>query len=97
MFEAKKPWPEINAMWASHTGNQTQSSTLPNRYQRIKDKLVVMHDEDHIRLLEAKDKVDAELEVEKWERISTIIVEKGGLKYPVSSAGQLTAHVMLTP
>jgi hypothetical protein len=35
-----KPWAEIREIWKAMTGQRTASSTLPNRYNRLKAKLM---------------------------------------------------------
>ena len=41
-----KPWAEIRKMWKVMTSQETASSTLPNRYNRLKANLMVLKDGD---------------------------------------------------
>ena len=41
-----KPWAEIRKMWTGMTSQETASSTLPNRYNRLKANLMVLKDGD---------------------------------------------------
>ena len=41
-----KPWAEIRKMWKVMTGQETASSTLPNRYNRLKANLMVLKEGD---------------------------------------------------
>lgn len=96
MFEGGSPWPEIATKWQKMTGRKAQKSTLPNRYQRIKDKLVVMRDEDRVFMLEARSEVNTAWETERWERMAALIEEKGGQKYTVSLHTTVLFELLLT-
>jgi len=41
-----KPWAEIRATWKAMTGQETASSTLPNRYNRLKVNLMALEEGD---------------------------------------------------
>jgi hypothetical protein len=41
-----KPWAEIRATWKAMTGQDTASSTLPNRYNRLKVNLMALEEGD---------------------------------------------------
>ncbi|KAI7548476.1 hypothetical protein KC331_g4381 [Hortaea werneckii] len=74
-------WPEIRAAWESLTGEKTGSSTLPNRYVRLKSNFTVVQEEDLPRLLEAKRSVEEAFEKGKWGMVAEAVEKMGGEKY----------------
>lgn len=84
--QAGSSWNEITPLWEKLTKNKSPGkSTLPNRYQRLKDNFVVVREEDNVRIIEAKKQVDAEFEVERWERVAQVVANNGGDTYEVSA------------
>ncbi|GAB7332405.1 hypothetical protein MBLNU13_g04216t2 [Cladosporium sp. NU13] len=79
--EEKKTWKEIRAVWEELTGQRTGTSTLPNRYERLKDNFSIIKAEDRPKLLQAKDEVEAEMNKLKWKLIADKIKQKGGGVY----------------
>ena len=77
-------WPEIRAAWETLTGEKTGSSTLPNRYVRLKSNFTVVQEEDLPRLLEAKRSVEEAFEKGKWGMVAEAVEKMGGEKYRVS-------------
>jgi hypothetical protein len=50
---------------------------------RLKMNFVVIKEEDHARLLQAKQEVEARFEKAKWTEIARLVKEKGGESYMV--------------
>lgn len=46
MKEEGKTWAEIREAWKKMTGEETKSSTLPNRYSRLKTNLMTLQSGD---------------------------------------------------
>ena len=77
----------INAEWARLTGHTPGSSTLPNRYNRLKANLSSVDPADNEKLKQAVRTVDAAIEAEhkdaiakKWTRIAQQMQESGGVE-----------------
>ncbi|KAI7017896.1 hypothetical protein KC318_g2643 [Hortaea werneckii] len=81
MRDNGKTWPEIRLAWETLTGEKTGSSTLPNRYVRLKSNFTVVQEEDLPRLLEAKRSVEEAFEKGKWGMVAEAVEKMGGGKY----------------
>ncbi|CZT23646.1 uncharacterized protein RCC_09360 [Ramularia collo-cygni] len=81
MREAGHEWKAIRARWAEMTGETTATSTLPNRYSRLKSNFTVIKEEDNGLLIAAKRDVEESFENQKWNLISRVVAEKGGETY----------------
>ena len=64
--------------------HDVKRSTLPNRYQRLKDNFAIVREEDTIRIFDAKLKIEANFEDEKWDMIADHVKKHGGDTYSVS-------------
>jgi len=80
---------EITPHWLELAGRSTSdvlsNSMLSNRYSRMKMNFSMIKEEDHVLLFEAKKRIDAELEAERWARVAADMVSNGGGSYTVSS------------
>jgi len=85
MRDADRSWPEIRTEWEKLTGDKTGSSTLPNRYNRLKTNFTVIKEEDNGKMLEAKKNVEEAFEKGKWAMIATAMEKLGGDSYKVSA------------
>lgn len=81
--DAGEGWAKIRHEWEKLTGEKIGSSTLPNRYGRLKSNFTVIKEEDHGRLLEAKRNVEQAFEKGKWSMVAEAVEKMGGDKYPV--------------
>ena len=82
--DAKVGWPEIRKLWREITKHPTLgTSTLPNRYSRLKQNFVVIREDDNGHLITAKREVEKAHTDSKWEKIAKRVVELGGEKYEV--------------
>ncbi|KAE8144505.1 hypothetical protein BDV25DRAFT_145550 [Aspergillus avenaceus] len=78
-----KNWGEITKAYIERTGTKIGNSTLRMRYTTMKANFTDMSGEDEAMLLRVKKEVEERFEQEKWHRISDIMHEEGGTKYPV--------------
>ena len=84
MRDAGREWKDIRAKWEELTGEKTGTSTLPNRYGRLKSNFTVIKEEDHWKLMQAKEEVEKAFEAQKWGLIAKAVQGKGGDAYKVS-------------
>ncbi|QIX01029.1 hypothetical protein AMS68_006546 [Peltaster fructicola] len=75
--DAGKTWEQIKEQWLELTGEQVAKSSLPNRYQRLKDNFCVLSPEDLQCMLVAKQKIEKNFETEKWNNIAAEMLEQG--------------------
>ena len=61
-------------------------STLPNRYQRIKNNFAVVRQEDELLIIEAKKELEKTFEDELWGKVVVLVKRNGGASYNVSIA-----------
>lgn len=81
-FEEITPhWLELAGRSASDVLSKNMLST---RYSRMKTNFSMIKEEDNVLLFEAKSRVDAILNAERWARIAADIVSNGGGSYTVS-------------
>ncbi|KAL8643664.1 MAG: hypothetical protein Q9226_008204 [Calogaya cf. arnoldii] len=102
MKEAGKPWSEIRVKWFEMTGQDTASSTLPNRYKRLQTIMMELQDGEKETLLAAKEAVEANWKNALWGLVASKMEEMGGRKYPadflfkefkkLETAGTTAAH-----
>ncbi|KAI7025083.1 hypothetical protein KC332_g18311 [Hortaea werneckii] len=81
MRDSGSSWSEIRTAWEKLTGEKTGSSTLPNRYVRLKSNFTVVQEEDLPRLLEAKRSVEEAFEKGKWGMVAEAVEKMGGMRY----------------
>ncbi|KAF2479699.1 hypothetical protein BDY17DRAFT_43952 [Neohortaea acidophila] len=74
--EAGKAWPLIRAEWTRLTGEEVKSSTLPNRYIRLKANFTQLPREDQALLIASKQEVEDDWDEKKWGFIATRMREK---------------------
>lgn len=68
-------------------------STLPNRYERMKNKFVNVLEEDNVKIIQAKLAIDAEFEAkERWQRVIARVHELGGQEYTVHHTSVLNTR-----
>jgi len=86
--EAGKSFEEMTPHWLQLAGRspdeQLSRSMLSNRYMRMKINFSMIKEQDHVLLFEAKKHIESTMEDEKWSRIATEIISKGGDAYRVS-------------
>ncbi|KAL8903142.1 MAG: hypothetical protein Q9171_007502 [Xanthocarpia ochracea] len=82
MKEAGKPWSEIRVKWLEMTGQDTASSTLPNRYKRLQVIMMELQDGEKETLLAAKEAVEANWKNTMWTAVSIKMADMGAGKYP---------------
>ena len=76
--DANVGWAEVRAEWGRLTGESSGTSTLPNRYNRLKTSFAVVKEEDCPRLLAAKRTVEDAFEKSKWAMIAETVQKLGG-------------------
>ncbi|KAI4729823.1 hypothetical protein E4T49_02420 [Aureobasidium sp. EXF-10728] len=81
MRDAGQPWAACKARYAELEGIQHGSSTIPNRYERLKTAFVNMVPEDNLRLFNIKAKLEDNFNKRKWALIADEITKDGGAKY----------------
>lgn len=81
--DAGRTWPDIRKEWEVMTGETVGSSTLPNRYSRLKTNLTVINEEDCARMFESLSEVETAFQREKWNLVANSVVAKGGTEYKV--------------
>ncbi|KJX98975.1 hypothetical protein TI39_contig380g00019 [Zymoseptoria brevis] len=81
MREAGSDWNPIRAKWLELTGEKTATSTLPNRYSRLKSNFTILSPTDNGHLLSAKRRVESSFADQKWELIAKVVRELGGENY----------------
>lgn len=79
-----KEWREIRRAYAALDGSQHGTSTLPNRYERLKTNFVLVRAEDNALIVEVKRDVEDKFAVEKWGLIAEAVEGRGGGAYDVS-------------
>lgn len=85
MRDAGSGWPAIRRAYAALDGSQHGTSTLPNRYERLKANFVLVRDEDNALIVEVKREVEEKFAEEKWGLIAEAVESRGGGGYDVSS------------
>ncbi|CAD0114745.1 unnamed protein product [Aureobasidium uvarum] len=70
-----------DARYAELEGIKHGSSTIPNRYERLKTAFVNMVPEDNLRLFNIKAKLEDNFNKRKWALIAAEITKDGGAKY----------------
>ncbi|SMR47882.1 unnamed protein product [Zymoseptoria tritici ST99CH_3D1] len=81
MREAGSDWNPIRAKWLELTGEKTATSTLPNRYSRLKSNFTILSPTDNGHLLSAKRRVESSFAEQKWDLIAKVVQELGGENY----------------
>ncbi|EME47105.1 hypothetical protein DOTSEDRAFT_124315 [Dothistroma septosporum NZE10] len=81
MRDEGSEWGPIRKEWKELTGESTATSTLPNRYARLKSNFTVVREEDNALLLSAKREVEESFEAQKWDLVARVVAEKGGDTY----------------
>ncbi|KAK4544558.1 hypothetical protein LTR36_004130 [Oleoguttula mirabilis] len=81
MRDAGRAWADIRVEWEKLTGDKTASSTLPNRFMRLKANFTVIKEEDNKKLIEAKIEVEQTFERGKWTMIASAVEKLGGDTY----------------
>lgn len=71
-------WGDIKIRYAELDGSTHGSSTIPNRYERLKTAFVSMREEDNLLLFEAKKDIEEDFNNRKWELIAENVKERGG-------------------
>ncbi|KAL9134635.1 MAG: hypothetical protein Q9175_004175 [Cornicularia normoerica] len=82
MKEKGEGWAEIRAAWKEATGQDTASSTLPNRYNRIKVNMMRMKEGDDQHLLLAKKEIEDAYASGFWANVATNMERRGAGRYP---------------
>ncbi|KAF6220496.1 hypothetical protein HO133_002929 [Letharia lupina] len=82
MKEKGEGWAEIRAAWKEATGQDTASSTLPNRYNRIKVNMMRMKEGDDQHLLLAKKEIEDAYNTGFWANVAANMERRGADKYP---------------
>ena len=93
---AGKPWPELRQEYLALSVGKVEhlaTSTLPNRYKRLKTNFEVIAEEDNARILEAKIEVETNFEKMKWGMIGDLVKERGGKRYFVGYSAMLAWHL----
>lgn len=93
---AGKPWPELRQEYLALSVGKVEhlaTSTLPNRYKRLKTNFEVIAEEDNARILEAKIEVEGNFEKMKWGMIGDLVKERGGKTYFVGYSAMLAWHL----
>ncbi|GAM84644.1 hypothetical protein ANO11243_026430 [Dothideomycetidae sp. 11243] len=84
LSSAGEDWDAIASKYEELGGVRPKSrSTLPNRYQRLKTKFVLVQGRDSVRLIQAKINIEKAQETEKWQRIAQEVENLGGKTYTV--------------
>ncbi|KAL9000471.1 MAG: hypothetical protein Q9169_000988 [Polycauliona sp. 2 TL-2023] len=82
MKEAGHPWSEIRTKWFEMTGQDTASSTLPNRYKRLQVIMMELQDGEKEILLAAKAAIEANWKNSLWTLVAAKMEELGARKLP---------------
>ncbi|KAF2723338.1 hypothetical protein K431DRAFT_311100 [Polychaeton citri CBS 116435] len=69
--DQNKPWAVIRQKWEEMTGEKTGVSTIPNRYNRLKDNFSTIQEEYQKVLLEVKREVEDQFALKKWDIIAS--------------------------
>ncbi|GAB7342325.1 hypothetical protein MBLNU457_g0553t1 [Dothideomycetes sp. NU457] len=76
---------DITPRWLELAGRSADEvlskSMLSTRYSRMKTNFSMIKEADHVLLFEAKSRVEAILNAEKWARVAADIVSNGGGSY----------------
>lgn len=84
-MQAGKGWKEIGEEWERLTGQKAASTTLPNRFTRIKEHIGDFTAPDDELLLKCKKDLESTWSKEIWAMISEQMVIKGGEKFSATS------------
>ncbi|CAO1600234.1 hypothetical protein XANCAGTX0491_003934 [Xanthoria calcicola] len=103
MKQAGHPWSAIRVKWYEMTGQDTASSTLPNRYKRLQSIMMELEEGDDEVLVAAKEAVEANMKNTLWMLVAAKMEEMGTRKYPtdflhkefkkMEAAGTTAPHV----
>ena len=87
--EDGKTWSEITKFFSELNSKTYDGSTFRKRYQKLKDNLTTITDDDLAILQKVKLKVDAKIAEEiraiqnkLWHNVAEELVNEGGAKYP---------------
>ena len=86
-----KEWVNITEEYLKLSGMKIApcKSTLPNRYQRIKNNFAVVRQEDELLIVEAKKELETKFENELWTNVGGLVKKNGGGSYSVSAHSRL--------
>ncbi|KAK5703564.1 hypothetical protein LTS12_028319 [Elasticomyces elasticus] len=75
-------WTDICEVIEWITGVKIRTTSLRNRYNKMKSNFVVFEDKDVAVLFQSKKEIEDKFEAEKWQKIADSIEAKTGNKYP---------------
>jgi hypothetical protein len=87
--EDGKTWSDITKFFSDLNSKTYDGSTFRKRYQKLKDNLTTITDDDLALLLKVKPEVDAKIaeqiraiENKLWQTVAEELINEGGAKYP---------------